>query len=55
MLADDPMIGRPRDEFLAGLRSWPVYSFLVFYEPTKDGILVHRIVHGSRDLPQVFS
>jgi len=54
-LVDYPLIGRPRDEFHPGLRSVPLGSYLLFYRPIVDGIEVVRILHGARDLPQIFA
>ena len=55
-----PGIGKPR-EFpnprCAGMRSWSVKGFekiLIFYRPTPEGIEV-RILHGARDLDQIFA
>ncbi len=55
-----PEIGRPRSfkrSELAGLRSWAVRGFeehLIFYRPTDDGIEVIRVLHGARDLENIF-
>jgi toxin ParE1/3/4 len=53
-LAGMPTSGRPREEFAAGLRSYPAGRYLVFYMPDADGISVVRIVSGERDLPTLF-
>jgi toxin ParE1/3/4 len=53
-LAQMPELGRRRDELQAGLRSFPVRSYVVIYRPVTDGIFVHRVLHGSRDLSQLF-
>jgi len=53
-LASMPGIGRPRPEFGAGLRSFAVASFVIFYRPLADGIEIARVVHGARDLDRIF-
>jgi len=53
MLAESPSAGRTREEFQPGLRSFPVGSFVVFYRPIEDGILVVRVLHGARDIPEL--
>ncbi len=35
------------------LRVWPVYSYLVIYEPDAKPLKVVRIIHGARDIPAV--
>ncbi len=49
-----PSMGEVRDKLLAGLRSFPVGNYMVFYLPQKDGVDVVRVLHGSRDLQPVF-
>lgn len=52
-LALHPELGRvPRDEQLMGMgyRVLVVDDYLVFYTPGPGEVLVHRIIHGARDL-----
>jgi toxin ParE1/3/4 len=40
-----------------GIRSWPITDFenyLIFYRPIDDGIEVVPILHGARDIDQIF-
>jgi toxin ParE1/3/4 len=53
-LAHNPYIGRERKEIEAGLRSFPVGSYVVFYYPLSDGVEVVRVLHGARDIQDVF-
>jgi toxin ParE1/3/4 len=53
-LAETPGMGRSRDEYGQGLRSFPVGDYLLFYHAVPGGIEVVRIVHGARDLPGLF-
>ena len=42
---------------LTGMRSWPVTGFgnyLIFYRPTDEGIEIVRVLHGARDVDQIF-
>lgn len=50
MLAEQPEAGRSREELRAGLRYFPVGSYLVFYSIGKGMIDVRRIMHGARDI-----
>ena len=52
--AAHPLSGRARPELRQGIRSFPVFSEVVLYVPLPDGILVERVVHGSRDLRTAF-
>ena len=59
-LAAVPGTGRLRgfkNPALSDLRSWPIRGFrnyLIFYRPTRDGIEVVRVLHGARDIDQIF-
>lgn len=48
-LAEQPLIGRSRQEMGAGVRSMPHGDFVIFYRPTRTGISVYRVIHGRRD------
>ncbi len=42
---------------LAGLRVWPIEGFgnyLVFYQPTDEGVEIWRVLHGARDIETLF-
>ena len=54
LLATQPAMGRERPEFGSNLRSFPVGAFILFCRPTKNGIEVARVLHGSRDIPTLF-
>jgi toxin ParE1/3/4 len=53
-LIDEPMLGRPRDELLVGMRSLPVRPHVVFYQISKRTIEVVRVLHQRMDVEQVF-
>jgi len=54
LLADNPGLGRARDELRPGLRSFSAGRFLIFYRPLDNGIQVVRVVHGARDIGGLF-
>ncbi len=54
MLARNPGLGRRREELLAGLQSFPIGNYIVFYREIRDGIDVIRILRGSRDVEEIF-
>jgi toxin ParE1/3/4 len=53
-LAENPYIGRERPELRAGLRSFPVQNYVIFYHIVDDAVEVITVVHGSRDLDAMF-
>lgn len=52
-LADFPELGRARDDLRPGMRSWSVGSYLIFYRVEAARLVVVRILHGARDLPDL--
>lgn len=53
-LARNPGLGRRREELLASLQSFPVGKYIVFYQEIEGGIDVIRVLHGSRDIQEIF-
>jgi toxin ParE1/3/4 len=51
-LARSPHIGRSRNELLAGLCSFPVGRYIIFYLIIPGGIEVVRVLHASRDIDE---
>ena len=49
LLAEQPYMGRSRDELGRTLRSHPVGNYVILYRPLDDGIVVVRVVHGHMD------
>ncbi len=49
-LAENPAIGRVREELARGLRSLAVGKYVLFYRGEKAGIVVIRVLHGARDV-----
>ena len=53
-LAAAPQLGRQRPHYAAGLCSYRVRKYLIFYFVTATGIEIARVLHGARDLPKIF-
>jgi toxin ParE1/3/4 len=53
-LADNPKLGRRRKELSDGLRSLHVGNYVILYRPHGDGVMIIRVLHGARDLPEMF-
>ena len=54
LLAQFPGLGPKRDELAPGLQSFPVGNYIIFYRPMKGGIQIIRVLHGGRNLPELF-
>ena len=57
LLGGQPYLGRPRDDdFGIGLRSFPVGEYVIVYlvEDEDKDVLILRVVHGRRDMEELF-
>jgi toxin ParE1/3/4 len=54
LLARQPDLGRPRNDLMPDLRSFPFERYIIFYRPFVDGIEVLRVLHGARDVEAQF-
>jgi toxin ParE1/3/4 len=54
LLSQQPGIGRDRSDVFSGLRGFPLGNYVIFYRPASDGIEVVRVLHGARDIPELF-
>ena len=53
-LAESPYIGTARPELAPDLRSFVVEKYVLFYQPISDGVRIVRVLHGARDIEQLF-
>ena len=49
-----PEMGRKRPELGHELRSFVIKNYVIFYDPIPDGIFVVRVLHGARDIENIF-
>lgn len=54
LLSENAEIGRNRPELFVNLRSLPHKNYVIFYFPSEDGVEIYRVLHGSRDIEEVF-
>jgi toxin ParE1/3/4 len=54
VLAEHPQMGPGRPDLATELRYWVVGEYLVLYRETAGSIEVVRVVHGRRNLPDLF-
>ena len=52
VLAERPMMGRPRPELGPGLRSMPVGNYLILYRPADFGVVILYIRDSRRREPE---
>lgn len=50
MLAENPQAGRQRPELGMSIRSFPVGTYVLFYEAFPNGVELVRVLHGARDI-----
>jgi|SRR5271166_7123025 len=50
-LGDEPEISHVRDDLTARpVKFWPVFSYLIVYDPESKPVEIIRILHGMRDV-----
>ncbi len=54
MLANWNESGRVRTELADSLRSFPIGSYLIFYEIRGREVFIVRVLHGTRDIETIF-
>lgn len=52
-ISDAPTSGRRREELAPSIRSFPAGSYVIFYRPIEDGLVVIRIIPEARDPAKV--
>lgn len=53
-LAEMPGIGRSREDLAPGLRSLPSNDYILYYRRIEDGIRLIRVLHGARQVADLF-
>jgi toxin ParE1/3/4 len=49
-----PSIGHYRFDLTPrSVKFWPVYSYVIIYDPSSDPVQIIRILHGNRDLESI--
>jgi len=54
LYACQPQIGQACPDLAEGLFYGRHKRWLIFYEPSNNGITVHRVIDASRDYPRLF-
>jgi toxin ParE1/3/4 len=53
-LLANPKMGRERIDIVPLVRSFPVSNYLIFYRLIEEGIEIVRVIHGARNIPNLF-
>jgi toxin ParE1/3/4 len=54
LLAQQPYVGEAVDHIRPGLRRVTHGNYLIFYEPHDTGVLLVRVLHGTRRIEDFF-
>jgi toxin ParE1/3/4 len=57
-LASEPAKGEARqdlEDLVPGVRSFSVGNYVIYFQPTRQGIRIGRVLHGARDARTLFS
>ena len=53
-LAQHPGLGHRREDLTdKPVLFWPVYSYLIIYNPATEPLEIVRILHGAQDIPRL--
>ncbi len=53
-LGRQPGSGRHREELAPGIQSFPFGRYIIFYRAVTSGIEIVRVLHGARDIENIF-
>jgi antitoxin ParD1/3/4/toxin ParE1/3/4 len=56
LLASQPGIGHAREDLTTRpLKFWPIYSYLIVYDPVPVPVQIIRVLHGKRDIQAIIN
>lgn len=56
LLASRPGVGHLRQDLTPlPVKFWPVFSYLIVYDPAAQPITIVRVLHGRRDVPAILT
>jgi toxin ParE1/3/4 len=51
-----PSVGHVREDLTSRpVKFWPIYSYLIVYDPETKPVQIMRVLHGMRDIEDVLS
>ena len=55
-LGNEPGAGHIREDLTSHpLKFWPVYSYLIVYDPVTKPVQIMRVLHGMRDVEEILN
>jgi toxin ParE1/3/4 len=54
VIALHPLIGERVDHIAKGVRRYCIGNYLLFYKPIDDGVELRRVLHGARQIEDLF-
>jgi antitoxin ParD1/3/4/toxin ParE1/3/4 len=55
-LGNEPGAGHVREDLTSRpLKFWPVYSYLIVYDPVTKPVQIMRVLHGMRDVEEILN
>lgn len=54
LLANNREIGKRQDDFMVEMRMFPFKKYQIYYFPSNDGVEIYRVLHGRRDIEDLF-
>jgi|SRR6266849_1042159 len=56
LLGSQPGAGHVREDLTSRpVKFWPVYSYLIVYDPKTKPIQIVRVLHGSRNIEEILN
>lgn len=56
LLGNEPGVGHVREDLSSRpVKFWPVYSYLIVYNPETKPVQIIRVLHGMRDVEGIFN
>ncbi len=56
LLGSEPGVGHVREDLTdRPLKFWPIYSYLIVYDPESKPVQIIRILHGMRDVRDILN
>ena len=56
LIGKRPDIGHVREDLTSGpVKFWPVYSYLIVYNPGTKPVQIVRVLHAKRDVEQILN
>jgi len=56
LLGNKPGVGHLREDLtVCPVKFWPIYSYLIVYDPETKPVQILRVLHGMRDVEEILS